>query len=138
MDKGAPFGVRHDATNSVLETDIVYVRDFVHAERMASDQLKHLALISHACYGSFDLAGRCVALLEQRNALPADALQQYVELINRRAQGGRVPDAVQRERAQRLIQTLGQWAREWCTAAPGPPHIATVAGLQRTADRCPS
>jgi FkbM family methyltransferase len=73
------------ALNQLLEADIVYVRDFVHAERMASDQLKHLALIAHACYGSFDLAGRCVALLAERGALPAGALQRYVELINRRS-----------------------------------------------------
>jgi FkbM family methyltransferase len=71
--------------NQLLEADIVYVRDFVHADRMSSDQLKHLALIAHACYGSFDLAGRCVALLEQRGALPPGALARYVELINRRA-----------------------------------------------------
>jgi FkbM family methyltransferase len=74
--------------NQLLEADIVYVRDFVHAERMASDQLKHLALIAHTCYGSFDLAGRCIALLEQRRALPAGALERYIELINRRPQPG--------------------------------------------------
>jgi hypothetical protein len=52
---------------------------------MANGQLKHLALIAHICYGSFDLAGRCVAPLAERRALPAGALQRYVELINRRA-----------------------------------------------------
>jgi FkbM family methyltransferase len=70
--------------NQLLEADVVYVRDFVHAERMSSDQLKHLGLIAHVCYGSFDLAGRCIALLEERHTLPARALQRYVELINRR------------------------------------------------------
>jgi hypothetical protein len=50
---------------------------------MSGDQLKHLGLIAHCCYGSFDLAGRCVALLEQRRVLPAGALQQYIELLRR-------------------------------------------------------
>ena len=50
--------------NQLLEADLVYVRDFVHADTMSSDQLKHLCLIGHSCYNSFDLAGRCVALLE--------------------------------------------------------------------------
>jgi FkbM family methyltransferase len=69
--------------NQLLEADLVYVRDFVHADGMSSDQLRHLGLIAHSCYGSFDLAGRCVALLEQRQALPAGALQQYVEILRR-------------------------------------------------------
>ena len=50
---------------------------------MSEDQLKQLCLIVHSCYNSFDLAGRCVALLEQRKALPAGPLQQYLDIINR-------------------------------------------------------
>jgi len=69
--------------NQLLEADLVYVRDFVHADTMSSDQLKHLCLIGHSCYNSFDLAGRCVALLEQRKAVPAGALQQYIEILHR-------------------------------------------------------
>ena len=70
-------------SSALLEADLVYVRDFVHAESMSSEQLKHLGQISHSCYGSFDLAGGCVALLEQRNALAAGALQQYIDLLRR-------------------------------------------------------
>jgi hypothetical protein len=69
--------------NQLLEADLVYVRDFVHADGMSSDQLKHLGLIAHSCYGSFDLAGRCVALLEQRKMLPAGTLGQYIEILRR-------------------------------------------------------
>ena len=50
---------------------------------MSDDQLKHLCLIAHACYNSFDLAGRCIALLEQRKAIPAGGLQQYIEILQR-------------------------------------------------------
>jgi hypothetical protein len=49
----------------------------------------------------------------------------------------RVPDAVQRERAQSqtLILSFPTRAREWCTADPGPRQTNTVAvpGLQRNA-----
>ena len=69
--------------NQLLEADLVYVRDFVHPDAMSSDQLKHLCLIGHSCYNSFDLAGRCVALLEQRKAIPEGALQRYIEILNR-------------------------------------------------------
>jgi FkbM family methyltransferase len=69
--------------NQLLEADLVYVRDFIHSDGMSSDQLKHLCLIAHSCYDSFDLAGRCVALLEQRNAIASGALQQYIEILRR-------------------------------------------------------
>jgi FkbM family methyltransferase len=69
--------------HQLLEADLIYVRDFVHAESMSSEQLKHLGLIAHSCYGSFDLAGRCVAVLEQRKILAAGALQQYIEILRR-------------------------------------------------------
>jgi FkbM family methyltransferase len=69
--------------NQLLEADVVYVRDFVHPNDMSSDQLKQLCLIGHSCYNSFDLAGRCIALLEQRKVLPAGALQQYIEILRR-------------------------------------------------------
>jgi hypothetical protein len=36
-----------------------------------------------SCFNSFDLAGRCVALLEQRSVIPAGALQLYIEILQR-------------------------------------------------------
>jgi FkbM family methyltransferase len=71
------------ALNQLLEADLVYVRDFVHPAAMSDDQLKHLCLIAHACYASFDLAGRCIALLESRNALQTGTLQRYLEMLQR-------------------------------------------------------
>jgi FkbM family methyltransferase len=70
------------APNQLLEADIVYVRDFAQADSMSDEQLKHLALISHHCYGSFDLALRCVMLLQQRQALDAGAQQRYLEILS--------------------------------------------------------
>jgi FkbM family methyltransferase len=70
------------ALNQLLEADIVYVRDFAHAGSMSDEQLKHLALIAHYCYRSFDLALRCVMLLEQRQALEAGTQQRYLGILS--------------------------------------------------------
>lgn len=72
------------ALNQLLEADIVYVRDFAHPEKFNDEQLKHLALIAHHCYGSFDLALRCVMLLEQRRTLPAGSQQTYLQMLAQR------------------------------------------------------
>ena len=72
------------ALNQLLEADIVYVRDFTRANMMTDEQLKHLALIAHHCYGSFDLAFRCVVLLEDRRAVEAGSKRRYVEMVNAR------------------------------------------------------
>jgi FkbM family methyltransferase len=66
--------------NQLTEADIVYVRDFIHSDAMTDEQLKHLALIAHHCYGSFDLALRCVQLLEERHELEAGSAQRYMSL----------------------------------------------------------
>jgi len=81
----APCIVNNDprlALNQLLEADIVYVRDFFRPESMSDEQLKHLALIVHHCYGSFDLALRCVMLLEQRQALESGAQGRYLQLFS--------------------------------------------------------
>ena len=79
----APYVVNgnpRQALNQLLEADIVYVRDFARPDSMSDEQLKHLALIAHHCYGSFDLALRCVMLLEQRKSLHAGAQQRYLQI----------------------------------------------------------
>jgi len=73
-------GDPYRALNQILETDIVYVRDFIHPGGMSDEQLKHLAMIAHYCYGSFDLAFRCVRLLEDRRAVEAGSSQRYLEI----------------------------------------------------------
>jgi FkbM family methyltransferase len=64
--------------NQLLEADLVYVRDFRQPEGLDAEQLKQLALIAHHCYGSFDLAVRCLYLLEQRGELPAGGRDAYL------------------------------------------------------------
>lgn len=70
--------------NQLLEADIVYVRDFSKPDLMTDEQLKQLAMIAHYCYGSFDLALRCILILEQRNALLIGSQQQYLDLLARK------------------------------------------------------
>jgi FkbM family methyltransferase len=67
-------------SNQLTEADIVYVRDFTHPDVMTDEQLKHLGLIAHHCYESFDLAYRCVVLLEERHALETGSSQRYLSL----------------------------------------------------------
>jgi FkbM family methyltransferase len=71
--------------NQVLFADVVYVRDFTKADNMDSEQLKHLAIISHHCYGSYDLAMNCIYNLVGRNAVPADAQNRYLDLLRNAA-----------------------------------------------------
>lgn len=70
-----PFG----AMNQLLEADIVYVRDFTQPDRMNDEQLKHLALIAHHCYDSYDLAAKCLHDLAARSSIAPDALGQYLK-----------------------------------------------------------
>jgi len=62
----------------LLETDMIYVRDFSRTENMSAEQWKHLALIAHHCYGSYDLALKAIVALVELGAVPADAGRRYV------------------------------------------------------------
>jgi hypothetical protein len=70
-----------DALNQLLEADAVYVRDFTKADAMTSEQLKHLALVAHHCYRSYDLAVNCIHHLQTRRAVAADAVTRYLGLL---------------------------------------------------------
>jgi len=81
----APCVIEGDAgrgLRQLLEADIVYVRDIARPEPMNDEQLRQLALIAHCVYGSFDLALRCIVLLEARQALPIGSQQRYAALLN--------------------------------------------------------
>jgi FkbM family methyltransferase len=67
--------------NHVLYTDVLYVRDFTRPNDMSTDQLKHLALVAHYCYKSYDLAGKCIRDLTLRNAVAPDAVDRYLKLL---------------------------------------------------------
>jgi FkbM family methyltransferase len=80
----APCVVNNDprqALNQLLEADVAYVRDFTRPALMTSDQLKHLALIAHHCYASFDLTLRCLAVLETRGTISSSSQGAYLEAL---------------------------------------------------------
>jgi len=65
----------------LLETDMVYVRDFSRAENMTAEQWKQLALVAHHCYGSYDLVLKSIVTLIQMGALPDDACKRYLATL---------------------------------------------------------
>jgi len=64
--------------NQLLEADVVYVRDFMQPEKISSEQLKHLAIVAHFCYGSFDLAANCIHHLVRAKAVQENASELYL------------------------------------------------------------
>ena len=81
----SPFKLNNDpwqTLNQLREADMVYVRDFRDPASLDDDQLRHLGLIAHACYGSYDLSYRCVLFLEERKAIAAGSGNSYINLIN--------------------------------------------------------
>jgi FkbM family methyltransferase len=72
------------AINQLLEADIVYVRDFSKPDLMQVEQLKHLAIIAHYCYASFDLTMNCLHRLAARDAVPRDATTRYFAQLARK------------------------------------------------------
>lgn len=62
----------------LLETDMVYVRDISRNDNMSAEQWKHLALVAHHCYGSYDLALKAIVTLMELGAVPGDANKRYL------------------------------------------------------------
>lgn len=77
-------GQPNKGLRQLLEADLVYVRDFTRARNMTVEQWKHLALIAHHCYGSVDLAARCLNMLAELGAVPATASETYLSSLSTR------------------------------------------------------
>ena len=45
---------------------------------MSAEQWKHLALVAHHCYGSYDLALKAIVTLIGMGAVPDDASKRYL------------------------------------------------------------
>jgi len=69
------------ALNQLVEADVVYVRDFTKPDAMDVEQMKHLAIIAHHCYRSYDLAMNCIYHLVKRGAIQQNAINEYSNLI---------------------------------------------------------
>jgi len=80
----APYAAAGDPgrpLNQLLEADLVYVRDFSRPERLDDEQLKHLALVAHHCYQSYDLALHCVTELDRRGGVVKGCPQRYFQSL---------------------------------------------------------
>lgn len=64
----------------LLEADLVYLRNLTRPDAMSDAQLRQLAMVAHWCFQSFDVALRCVLLLEQRGALATGTQARYLRL----------------------------------------------------------
>lgn len=71
----------HDP-HQLLEADMVYVKDWI-AGNLTPDQWRHLALLSHHCFGSFDLAMRCVEALAEMEQITPEAPMLYRQMLER-------------------------------------------------------
>ena len=80
----APLVINNNPTqplNQLLEADLVYVKNFIQPSNLTNEQLKQMALIAHHCFGSFDLAAKCIELLESRGILPNSSVDHYVSIL---------------------------------------------------------
>lgn len=69
------------ALNQLIEGEAVYVRSFLDPDAMSAEQLRHLVVIAHYCYRSFDLAVNCVHHLVRRGDVASDAAAQYLRIV---------------------------------------------------------
>lgn len=67
----------------LLETDMIYVKDFSRPENMRAEQWKHLALVAHHCYGSYDLALKAILTLTEMGAVPEGANKRYLASLRK-------------------------------------------------------
>lgn len=70
------------ALNQLLEADLVYVKDFTQLDGFGDEQLKHLVMIAHYCYKSYDLCLRLIIELQERKKLPAPTQSRYLALLS--------------------------------------------------------
>jgi FkbM family methyltransferase len=74
-------GDRRKPLHQLLEADLVYVRDFSHPKNLNAQQWKHLAMIAHHCYGSFDLALRAIVAATELGALNSGTSERYLHIL---------------------------------------------------------
>src|SRR5580698_4473952 len=67
----------------LLETDMVYVRDFSRPGNMSAEQWKHLALVAHHCYGSYDLVLKAIITLIEMGAVPDGSNKRYLASLRK-------------------------------------------------------
>jgi len=67
--------------NQLHEGDLIYVKDFSRAEALSDEQLKHVVLLAHFCFRSYDLAYRALHMLVERKVISSGILQEYFAML---------------------------------------------------------
>jgi hypothetical protein len=67
--------------NQLLEGDIVYIREIIHPNNLADEQLKKLAAIAHYLFNSPDLTARCIIELQNRSLLKGNSAEAYLQTM---------------------------------------------------------
>lgn len=69
--------------NQLVDGDAVFLRGLLDLSDVSDERLKHLALLADGCFGSFDLAVRCLSYLEERGALAGRSCDTYLKLLSK-------------------------------------------------------
>jgi FkbM family methyltransferase len=69
--------------NQLVDGDAVFLRGLLDLADAPDLHLKHLALLADGCFGSFDLAVRCLSYLEARGALNGRSSDPYLKLLSK-------------------------------------------------------
>ena len=68
--------------NQIVQTDIVYVKDFRNLYELKIDEIKKICLIAHTCYKSWDLAYKCIKVLIDKEYISFKAIKEYHKIIS--------------------------------------------------------
>lgn len=68
--------------NQLLEADVIYIKNPLEVERLTETQIKKLALLSDACFLSYDLCVYFLLELVRRGVLKAGFQNDYLQSIN--------------------------------------------------------
>ena len=84
----SPFDVPEDkqrAGSQLVDGDAIFIRDLRQPEALSDAALAHLALLAEGCFGSPDLALRCLTILMRRGLVRKPKVQAYADLIREAA-----------------------------------------------------
>ena len=68
--------------NQIVQTDMVYVKDFRDLFNLRVDEIKKICLIAHTCYKSWDLSFRCIKTLIDKEHISSNAIEEYLQLVS--------------------------------------------------------
>ena len=63
--------------NQLIDDDALFTRRLYDSEHWSNEALTHLAILADSVFECFDLALKCLQMLEKRTSLNADLLQRY-------------------------------------------------------------